>query len=186
MATDKLNANSTDAATGSWSNTIANVDEAVGSADGLLMATTSENNNITYGLTATIVEDADTVSAVDIVVRAREASGSAGNNRIGVEFVVGGTVQGARQDTANMTTSFQNFSFSDANWDSDWTQAQLNGAQARCYAIQQGKNEAATWEIDCLDVDIVFTEAPTGGISSTIISLGFGEHGRQKNRIIFP
>lgn len=161
MAADKLNINGWDAG---WpTGSVANVDEPVGSADGALIAATSENDTVLLDLTSTTVVDGDTVTAVDIVVRIREGAGSAGNNRIGVEFLIGGVVQGSRQNSANMSTTFANVSFSDANWDVDWTQAQLDGAQVRLTAVQQGKNESAVWEVDCLDVDIVFTLAPVGG-----------------------
>lgn len=161
MATEILNINGWDSG---WpTGSVANVDEAIAGADGALISTTTENDTVLLDLTSTVIADADTVNAVDITVRCREGAGSAGNNDIGVEFLIGGSVQGSQRDTAQLTTSFQNLSVSDVAWDSDWTAAQLNGAQVRLDAKQSGMPSSATWEVDCIDVVIDYTPAAGHG-----------------------
>ena len=160
MATEKLNITGWDA--GWVTGSVANVDEAIADADAALISDGNEGAVVILDVTDSVVEDADTVTAVDVVVRIREGAGSNGNNRIGVELLIGGTPQGARVDSANMTTSFANVSFSSVSWDADWTAAQMDGMQIQLTAVQQGKAESAVWEVDCLDVDIVYTPAPVG------------------------
>jgi hypothetical protein len=170
MATDTLVPNGDD---GGWpTGAFGDIDETIASADGAIMSTTVDDDVVLLDLTSTVVADADTVTNVDIVTRAREGAGSAGNNRIGVVLVIGGVEQGAEQQTANMTTSFANVTHNVAAWNSDWTAAQLNGAQVRMWARQTGKAESATWEVDTVDVVITYTPSSTGRIMSSIVGAG--------------
>jgi hypothetical protein len=169
MASDKLLPNGDDSG---WpTGTFADIDEGIASADGSVMSTTVDDDVLLLDLTATAVADADTVTQVDIVVRAREGAGSAGNNRVGAILVIGGVEQGTEQSSANMTTTFANYTFNVAGWNSDWTQAQLNGAQVRIWARQVGKAESATWEVDAVDVDITYTAAGGDDLSTKYVSL---------------
>jgi hypothetical protein len=160
VANEKLNFNTYDS--GWTSGAIGDVDEAVASADGAVISTTIKNDTALMGLTASVVEDADTVTAIDIVVRAR-TTGS-GVDSLGVELLIGGVVQGVRQDIL-LTASFQNLTFSDANWDTDRTAAEMDGAEVRLHARQGGMPVDAGHEVDCGDIDVVFTEA--GGQSAS-------------------
>lgn len=167
MAEDRLFPNGWDSG---WpTGAVANIDEGIASADGLNISTNVDDDSVLLDLTATAVVDADTVTAVDIVVRAKYTGG--GDNSIGVEWLVGGSVQGSEQ-SASLTTSYQNLNISDANWDADWTATQLNGSQIRLYARQTGKPTAYSVEVDAIDLVITYTLAPTGRIMSSLVSAG--------------
>lgn len=158
MSTDKLLPNGDD---GGWpTGSYLNIDEGIASADGSVLSTNVDDDTVVIDLTSTVVADSDVVTALDIVVRVNYTGG--GTNSLGVELLVGGSVIGIQQ-TSSITTSFQNLTFSDVNWDADWTQAQLNGAQVRLQAIQSGKPTAYTVQVDALDVDIVYS---AGGVTN--------------------
>jgi len=172
VATEKLNINGDD---NGWpTGDFTDVDEAVASADGAVMATTTENDLIIFDLDASVIEDADTVTAVDMVIRGREGAGAAGTNSFRVTLLIGGAGQGA-VNSATLTTSFQNLSLSAAGWDVDWTAAQMDGMQVQVEARQVGMAASGIWEIDCLDVDIVFTEG-AGGLSIPVAMNAYRQH----------
>lgn len=158
MANEKLNFNAWDS--GWETGAIGDVDEAIASADGNFIATATKNNTALMDLTDSVIVDADIVTAVDIVVRAM-TTGS-GDDILGVDLLIGGVVQGARQDSASLTGSFVNYNFSDANWDIDWTAVQMDGMQVRIHARQSGMPTATGHRVDCGDIDIVFTPAAGG------------------------
>lgn len=160
MVAEKLNFNTYDS--GWTTGVIGDVDEAIAAADGAAIAATVKNDVAVMGLTASVVVDADTVTAVDVVVRAR-TTGSA-DDILGVELRIGGIVQGSRQDSASLTASFVNYTFSDVAWDADWTEAEMDGMDIRLHARQSGMPGTAGHEVDCGDIDVVFTPAGGAGL----------------------
>lgn len=157
MAAEKLNFNTYDS--GWTSGVIGDVDEAVAAADGAIIATTIKNDTALMGLDASVVVDSDTVNTVDVVVRAR--TNGSGTDSLGVELLVGGIVQGVRQDIV-LTGSFQNLTFSDAAWDADWTAAEMDGMEILLHARQAGMPTTAGHEVDCGDIDVDYSPAGAG------------------------
>ena len=160
MTVETLNIVSIDSAFSDPNGAITDIDEPVASADGNSYGTTTENDTADFGLTnPALIGDADTVNSVTITIRAQKG-GTAGNERWQVDLLIGGVVQGSQQSTGNLTTSFANYTgINDAGWNSDWTQAQLNGMQIRLTAIQAGMGGTQVTDLDCIDVDVDFTEA---------------------------
>jgi hypothetical protein len=172
MATEILNINGWDSG---WpTGAVANVDEAIAAADGSVVECATEGDIVVFDLTNTGLTDADTITQLDITFRARETSAASGDNSIDVEFLVGAAVQGNAQNVV-LTTDFQDFSLSTDAWDTDWTQAQLDGAQVRCTSVQTGMPSAGGWQVDCLDVVVTYT--PDSGapeFTSRLGLLGYG------------
>ena len=158
MATEKLNFDTYDS--GWETGAIADVDEAISGADGAAIGTATKNQVALMGLSASAVVDADTVTGITVVVRAR-TTGSA-NDALGVELLIGGVVQGARQDSVSLTASFVNYTFNDVAWDADRTEAEMDGMQIRLHSRQSGMPGATGHEVDCADVDVAF-DPPGGG-----------------------
>lgn len=153
MASEKLNFDTYDS--GWEAGVIDDVDEAIAGADGAVISTATKNDVALMGCTASVVEDADTVTGIDVVVRAR-TTGS-GADSLGVELLIGGIVQGSRVDIV-LTASFQNLTFNDVAWDADRTAAEMDGIEIRLHARQSGMPTAAGHEVDCGDIDVAFDE----------------------------
>ena len=155
MATEKLNINAWDSG---WpEGFLTNVDEAVAVADGQTISTTIASDVVVLGLDATAVIDLDTVTDVGITVRCKADGVVVDTASLLVELLIGGVAQGAAQSTGSLSGTFSNVVLSLANWDSDWTQAQLNGMQVQVTTARTGTTDAPTWHIDAIDVDITYT-----------------------------
>jgi hypothetical protein len=171
MAVETLLPNSDDLG---WpTGTFADIDEGIASADAAVMSTTIDNDVLVVDLGATAIADADTVNTVTIKVHGR-STGSGGKDSFIIEWLIGGVAQGGAFTTAVLTGSHATYSATDAGWNSDWTQAQLNGAQVQITANQTGKATAATWEIDAIDVDIDYTLATAGSPVGSLALTGIG------------
>lgn len=171
MATDTLVPNSDDSGwdTGSF----ADVDEGVLTPDddATKVVETSRNTTMLFGLTSTVVVDADTVTNISVDVRARSDKASS-NSNLGIEILIGGVVQGAQQ-TVTLTTSWAStFGTNDAAWNVDRTAAQLNGMEVQIESVQGGMPTADVWEVSAIDVVITFTEAAAGGIVTSLVGAG--------------
>ena len=154
MATEKLNISGWDSG---WpTGFVTNVDEPIASADGQTVSTTIENDTVVFDLdNVTDIADIDTVTAVEITVRGSVASALV-DSKFSVELLIGGVSQGADPFVTNLSSSMSNQTYTAVGWNSDWTQAELNGAQVKVTA-QQTTPGSQTWYIDCIDVDITYT-----------------------------
>jgi len=154
VATEKLNPNG-------WNNGwpggfVTNVDEPIASADGSTVSTFIINDTVRFDLDTTVIDDNDTVTGIDITIRAsfQELDGFS-TGGLSVALFIGGSSQGA-EATGNLSSSHSNVVLSNAGWDADWTTAQLNGAQVRVVATGSGTS-IPIWQIDAIDVDITYT-----------------------------
>ena len=165
MTVETLNINAIDGAFADPNGAVTDIDEPIASADGASYGTTTEDDTADFGLTnPVLISDADTVNSVTITLRAQKG-GTAGNERFQVDLLIGGVVQGTQQSTGNLSASFVNYTgINDVGWNSDWTLPQLQGMQVRITAIQAGMGGTQITDADCMDVDVDFTEAATGGI----------------------
>jgi hypothetical protein len=130
-----------------------------GPVDGTFIRETTEAIALNLDLSSTAVTDADTVTQVRIFVRATLNSSDPDNNIL-VDWVIGGTAQGTQQETGHLTGSFVTYTTSDVGWNSDWTAAQLNGAQVRLTTEQGGM--PAAYECDVSEVEVEVTYTPSG------------------------
>src|SRR5210317_2641331 len=157
MATEKLNINGLSASDpGDFSGSVTDIDEAVGSADGNVMSssTNGEGETLRVTLTDSAITDDNVVTAVDMVLRC-SAPGT-GNNSFNVELFIGGVSQGSA-NTGQVTGTLANYNLSATGWDVDWTAAQLDGAEVLITCVQNGKGVNTQYNVDCLDVDIVYS-----------------------------
>jgi hypothetical protein len=170
MATEKLNINGWDAG---WpTGLLSNVDEAIADADAQTVGTNITGDVVIFDLDPTALIDGDEVTDVGITVRATCSGLGFDLGYLDVELLIGGAAQGAAQRTSSMVGT-QNHVLSSASWDSDWTQAQLEGMQVRVTTVLTGGNgDTPTWTIDCIDVDVTYTPSvvPTAAATLAIAS----------------
>jgi hypothetical protein len=153
MATEILNINGWDSG---WpTGSVSNVDEATAGADGASVSTTSRNDVVIFDLDNTSLTDADTITNVTIKVRGRVQFTVLGEPRFDVELLIGGVSQGIGLGPG-LTSSFVTGSYVHFLWHSDWTQAQLNGAQVKVTA-KDDLEATTTWYVDCIDVVVTYT-----------------------------
>lgn len=115
-----------------------------------------EGTVLTLDLTSTTIADGDTVTRIDIKVRAKGVDADDG---LDVELVIGGTGQGVVSQT--ITSTITDYTLNTAGWNSDRTQAQLNGAQVTIANTQAGMPTSSTWTVYEVEVDITFTTGST-------------------------
>ena len=165
MATEKLNITGWDSG---WpTGLITNVDEAIADADGQRVQTSNRNDVVIFDFgPTTALTDGDTVTAVDITIRARVLNATVPAH-FDVELLIGSVSQGLDGGPPPLQTFWSNGFYTKASWDADWTVAQLDGAQVKITSRQDSVS-AETWYIDCIDLDITYTVnaqtvAPTVG-----------------------
>lgn len=145
--------------------TFADLDEGIASADGLVMSTDAdgEGDVLNLDFTDSGVVDGDTVTNIDIVVRAKIASGPTTSDTLHVDLLFGGVPVGTQQATGTLTDSFQNFTLNDGGvWNGDRTAAEMDGLQVRLTPAQAGMPVTLQWDVDVVDVVITFTPASVG------------------------
>ncbi len=113
-----------------------------------------EGTVLTLDLTASAIEDSDTVTNVTIKVR---ADGVDADDAITVNFAPGGSAQTAVSQA--ITTSPVTYTLNDATWNADRTAAEMDGAQVLITNEQAGMPTASTWTIYEVEVVVTFTEA---------------------------
>lgn len=171
MTVETLNANGI-ASAGSWSGVIGDIDEPIASADAAVVSTTTDDDPIDLDLVNSAIEDGDTVNSVTIKVHCKRTAGD-GVDQLLVDLLIGGTPQGTQQNTGALTASMATYILVDAvGWDTDWTAAQLDGMQARFTSATSGKPHSPAIQIDCIDVDVDYTEATSGRIMSSLAGAG--------------
>jgi len=157
VATEKLNISGWDSG---WpTGYVANVDESVASADGQAVSTSMDNDVVIFDLDASVIDDVDVVTDIGITVRAMFEDEPAPSNTgsLTVALLIGGVSQGS-ESTGDLTDSQANYVLSNAGWDSDWTAAQLAGMQVRVTSSTPSDDGDPIWSLDCIDVDITFTD----------------------------
>ncbi len=138
------------------------VNEPIASADDATWIQTNSDNDIdTFDLTPTVVIDDDTVTQVDVSFRYL-SSGLEANNRVNINFLIGGTPQGTFQQVVLINdAAWHNVTVNDVGWNSDWTASELAGAQVSIESLQFGMPETIDFFISAVEVVITFTESAT-------------------------
>jgi hypothetical protein len=142
-----------------WSGNWANVDDPVSAPDGQTVTTSTSGASVTFdveSVTGTI-SDADFVSGISVELRSRkyaELTAEPPEVEIAIEVLIGGISQGT--ESRFQVSNFQNRTLTNAGWDSDWTEAQLNGMQIRATATKIAGIGAWTAYIDCIDINVAY------------------------------
>lgn len=143
-----------------WTGNWANVDDPVSAPDGQVVYTPLTSPPAIFDVTSVTgtISDADVVAGVSLVVRTRAVPDDGTEPAevdLDAEILIGGISQGT--DTVNfLSESFSNENMSDAGWNSDWTEAQLNGMQVRVTARKVGGLGTWTAYIDCIDINVTY------------------------------
>jgi hypothetical protein len=133
-------------------------DDSDGPVDATFLVETDRLIVLNLDLEPTGVTDADTVTQVQIRIRARLDTGDADSN-IEVDWIIGGVAQGTQQETGHLNAGFTTYTLSSAGWDSDWTAAQLNGAQVRLTTEQGGMPGGYLCHVSEVEVEVTYTAA---------------------------
>ncbi len=162
MAEESLLPNGDDAGwtTGGWDD-INELVSAANDSDFIQTATDGEGEVIDLDLVDSALADADTITSVEVNLRAiRDTAGVGGF--LTVALLIGGASQGNAVTTA-LTESFADYLLlNNVGWDSDWTAAELDGMQIRVTASQSGKAVPVQMSVSALDVLITYTPASAG------------------------
>lgn len=164
MATESLlpNGGSTGgswAAGGTATNLWDGINNGVDTADDAeydVISGTTEDVLLTLDLVNSALEDGDTVT--DVAIRVR-AGGADADDGITVDLAIGGTGQGVVSQSIGV--SVNDYNLSNVAWDTDWTAAQLDGAQVLITNTQAGMPTSSTWTI--YEVEVVITYTPDAG-----------------------
>jgi hypothetical protein len=128
--------------------------------DGSYIETTANEGDVINVDLASVVSvaDADTVTSVTIRIRATSTNG---NDGIIIDLLIGGSPVGSSFSQASLTGSFVTYTAdgSTQSWTTDWTAAQLNGAQVRLTSQQSGMPGACDIRVSEIEVDITYTPA---------------------------
>lgn len=140
--------------------TFADVDQGVDTPnDTLTMSDASlEGEIVTFDIADSIIEDADTVTNVTIRTRAQRGSNS--GDSLGLDLLIGGVPQGAKEDRV-LTTALDDVDTNNAGWNSDWSASQLDGLQVRMTTLQTGMPGVV--DITVSEVEVVITYTPGAG-----------------------
>ena len=158
MAVVTININSIDATWAGASGAVTNIDETIAGADAAVYGPGPNVDAADFGLSAHGRSDGDTITNVGITVRLAD-NGTAGTLTADVELLIGGTTQGT-VTTASLSGTMANYGpLNIAGWNSDWTAAQLTGAQIRITPQQSGMPGTNALDIDCADVIITYDVA---------------------------
>ena len=156
MTLERLQINVINAVWAGASGAAADIDEAIADADANIYGPGPEDDAADFGFSATsaAITDAATVNGVDFEIRVLD-DGTAGTAILTVELLIGGTSQGST--TINPNSSLTNHTISLAGWDSDWTKAELDGAELRLTPSQSGMPGTNAVDIDCAELIIDYT-----------------------------
>lgn len=157
---------------GQTSGAATDIDEGVSAADGNSCDTSSDGEGevFTVGFADVVgIVDGDTVNSITVRIRVERQDAT---GEYSIDFRIGGVIQGSQQSTSGLGTSFANFELTDVGWDSDWTQAQLNGMDILMTPTQAGMPTPTTWRLDAAEIDIDFTQVSADlNISATLATL---------------
>ncbi len=133
-------------------------------ADGTPGTPVAEGGVVVLDLTSTIVVDADTVTRIDVIFRARDGNASALNS-ISVDLLIGGVPQGSAV-SQNTDASFTEYTANDTGWNVDRSASDLNGMQIRLTTTQTGMPTDDNWDVSVMDVVITYTPSAAGQLHS--------------------
>lgn len=156
LSANRLNVNGWDSG---WpAGLLSNIDERITGADGQTISTTLVGDAVLLDFDdATTLRDIDTVTTVEVMIRARETTGDgAATASLNVELLINSVKQGSTQVTGTLGATFSNALLADAGWNSDWTLAEVNSLQLRITAVNAAAG-APSWALDCIDVNVIFT-----------------------------
>lgn len=176
MAEERLLPNGDD---GGWNvGGFADIDEGIGNEDAAVYASGTSGTPIVEGATTDIdfasvvdVTDGDTVTRVAFDIRAASDKVAASSD-LTIQLLIGGTPQGIPVAVVLTGSQVDTLDVNDAGWNTDFTAAQLNGAQCRVLTTQTGMPTDDVWEIDVLDLVITYTPAAAGRIMSSLVGSG--------------
>ncbi len=165
MATETLFLDGTFSGIG-WTGTGTDIDEGITGADGNEISSDSDGEDDAVTLDfADIVDivDADTVTRIDLEIRARVTTQGDDENFNGVDLLISSSGLGESLTTSGtLTSSHANYSLNGALWNTDFTVTQLNTLQVVLSPNQSGMPTANVWHIDTAEVVITYDLAPTG------------------------
>ena len=141
--------------------TFANLVEGVPGDEVAIMSTTTNPDVLILDLSASEVVDGDTVTNITINMWA-QVTGVGGKDDLIVDLLIGGVAQGTAVTHTSVGTSYSTLIANDTGWNVDRTGAEMDGAQVRITTAQRGKGEAATYEVDSVDVVVTFTGGASG------------------------
>ena len=170
MAEERLVPNGDDAG---WPiGAFSDIDEGLGSADddttkmasGTTATPVGEGDTVDIDFASVVtVGDSDTVTRVAFDIRAISDKISS-NSNLTLQLLIGGTLQGSSVAVSLTSSWASTLDVNDVGWNTDWTAAQLNGAQVRMISTQTGMPTDDVWEVTVIDLVITYTPA-AGGLS---------------------
>ena len=140
--------------------TFADVNQGVDTPnDGLTMSDISiEGEIVTFDMDNSALSDGDTIT--NVTIRTRAQRGSNNGDSLGIDLLIGGSVQGS-QVNRTLGTSLDDINSNDVGWNTDWTAAQLDGLQVRLTTLQTGM--PGTVDITVSEVEVLITYTPDAG-----------------------
>jgi len=140
--------------------TFADVNQGVDTPnDGLTMSDISiEDEIVTFDMDDSALSDGDTIT--NVTIRTRAQRGSNNGDSLGIDLLIGGSVQGTQVNRA-LTTSLDDINSNDVGWNTDWTAAQLDGLQVRLTTVQTGM--PGNVDITVSEVEVLITYTPDAG-----------------------
>lgn len=130
--------------------------------DGSYIETTATEGDVINIDLASVVDIVDDDTVTSVTVRFRAESSNSGDG-VSVDLIVGGTAQGTQYTgAASLGATFSTYTADGATqgWTTDYTAAQLNGAQVRLTSTQSGMPGACDIRVSEVEVDITYTPGP--------------------------
>ena len=140
--------------------TFADVNQGVDTPnDGLTMSDTSnEGEIVTFDMDDSALADGDTIT--NVTIRTRAQRGSNNGDSLGLDLLIGGSVQGS-QVNRTLTTGLDDVNSNDVGWNVDWTAAQLDSLQVRLTTRQTGMPGVVDITVSEVEVLITYTAGST-------------------------
>jgi len=140
--------------------TFADVNQGVDTPNDSLLMTDGSNEGeiVTFDMDDSALADADTIT--NVTIRTRAERGANDNDSLGIDLLIGGSVQGSQVDRT-LPATFDDVDSNDVGWNSDWTASQLDGLQVRLTTLQAAM--PAVVDITVSEVEVVITYTPAAG-----------------------
>jgi len=142
-----------------------------------ISGTSKEGITMDFDLTPSAVVDGDTVTEVDVHIRAQN-NGGGGSDEVAVDLLIGGIPVGSQYLTGTLTGSFANYTANGTtqSWTVDWSEAQMDGMQVRITSSQAGMPAALATEVSEIEVVVSYTETAGTVPFSTrpLLNMGVG------------
>ena len=157
MANEKLNISGWNAG---WpQGLLSNIDEAVADADGQTISTSQGGDTVLLDFdNVAVIVDADTVNSVSVTIRASfdDLLDLGATGGLNVSLFIDSLLKGT-EATGNLSSTMSNKGLTNVGWDVDWTAAQLDSLQI--LVTTTGGEDAPIWLLDCIDVNVDYSEA---------------------------